>query len=373
MSLLVAALGCDGTERRAGVDTTAAGTGGSSGMAPGSGGAAGQGGSAGQSDSAGQGGSAGEGATAGEAGVMNEAGAPPDVPLGIAAIARGDNVFVAVGSVLTGESQTGIIFRSNDGIMWTEVAKKLAVLPQDVEFGNGHFVVLGYTFDPLPAILTPAALVSDDGADWDQRSVPASRLGDHFAFGNGVFVAAGEEGHLSSVDGKAWKKFGPREDASQSNVEFAGGEFVSWRRERNDVLHGSGDTFNPTTVDTSGLLALRALNSGFVAITMYDCCFGEIPEAVIYRSIASADGVDWAAGEGQQDLPPLPVIDDGAVCVAFRSLDVLGGPSCDELHVVLPGFRPQAALEADGRYFVTGEGSSGIVSSSDGITWTKVL
>lgn len=80
-----------------------------------------------------------------------------------------------------------------------------------------------------------------------------------------------------------------------------------------------------------------------------------------------------SSGLGEQ-RPPLTVIEDDAVCIAFGEGTVYTGPDCASLEVAdTPSrFTPTCALHAAGLYLVGGE-AGGILSSPDGTSWTKAL
>ncbi len=301
---------------------------------------------------------------------------PPRLILG--ALAEGNGVLVAAGAEYTESLQwKGVIFRSEDGVDWTKVASELETVPSDIEFGNGHFVALARMFDSLGFVMS-RSYVSDDGALWTEHELPESisEIGAGLAFGNGLFVAAGLEGHLSSTDGKTWRAYGPAvADASSSGVEFAARRFLSWSMVNLVVYFGDGETWQSAPLDLdwqTKLDAVGTVNDGFVGIVSQNCCAGEAPST--YRRAASVNGVDWNVETSDTKAPSVPVIDDGTACIARGLSGIVAGATCDAVGSIIVQSENYNgdALAALGRYFVVGASFSGILSSSDGIEWAKV-
>jgi hypothetical protein len=203
----------------------------------------------------------------------------------LGALAEGNGVLVAGGAELTESGEyRGVIFRSEDGDDWTKVASGLDTAPSDIEFGNGHFVALARRVDSLGVVMTLRSYVSDDdGALWTEHELPESisDIGAGLAFGNGLFVAPGLEGHLSSPDGKIWRDYGPGvADAWSGGVEFAAGRFLSWSMVNPVVYVGDGETWQLAPLDlgwASKLDAVGTVNDEFVGIVSQNCCAGEAP------------------------------------------------------------------------------------------------
>ncbi|HEX6276012.1 MAG TPA: hypothetical protein VFZ53_23390, partial [Polyangiaceae bacterium] len=186
----------------------------------------------------------------------------------------------------------------------------------------------------------------------------------------------GDTGRLRSSDGMTWEAFGPTCEDGSHGVEFAAGRFVA-----TDGWASTGESDDWEAIDFApgdrlfSLYTLRAVGESFLGVSYYDCCFGEVPDAIRFRRLSSDDGLTWTLGDEERSQPPNIVLDDGNVCIAFRGVSVLSGPSCDALSVTFEGLAGQAAVGADGRYVVGGSGTSGaaLIASTDGTTWTTVL
>ncbi len=317
------------------------------------------------------------GAGAGDAGNGSEAGAGTVARLEIYGLAQGEPGFVATGSetMPPAADARGVIYHSEDGIEWERVASDLAVIPWDVEWGNSRFVALGSYFDST-GMQIASAYVSTNGQDWVANSVPASNTGFWMAFGNGVFVGTSSMGSLSSSDGANWAL--DIQGPWRSGVEFAGGTFVGWGTGDRSVWVGTGAGAWETVAldpESFGFTALNAVNEDFRGMTMHDCCGGEIPGTARWERVTSEDGRVWVAeGEELDSEPPLVYVDDGSVCVALVGKSVHSGPSCDELEVTFDDgvFQPWRAISVDGLYLVGGA-FGGILASTDGVNWTRVL
>jgi hypothetical protein len=295
-------------------------------------------------------------------------------------LAYGNGTFVAVGAEevdTNGGSYGGVFFVSTDGIAWTHVVGEAQVPNYDVAYGSGRFVAIarGYA-DSASLVPIARALESEDGITWTGTDLPDPPVSTTLAFGDGTFVLAAQGTLLRSTDGIAWTPFGPALNSGFSSaaaVTFSGDHFVAWSGASSTVFTSSGADWQSVTLPGSGyvMASLRAVNGGFVGITENDCCYGEDPNLIRWGLVTSPDGLTW---QGQQDLtsaPALTVIDSGTACVAFRGTTVMGGPTCDALAVGFGDNRsvPYDALLAAGLYVVTG--SDGILSSPDGLTWTK--
>jgi len=304
-------------------------------------------------------------------------GAAPTI-VEITGLAYGNGTFVAVGAELQNASSwNGVIYASADGAAWTRVAGGSSGQPHDVKFGNGKFVALANVIADGGAH-PPNALISDDGRAWTTTGeLPDRIVAERIAFGAGTFVTAGSQSHLRSTDGVTWTAFGPAASSSfAGTVDFAAGHFLSWTRGEKAVSVYDGSTWSSGMLSTTSYAFddLRVVNDRFVAVSIHDCCVGEVPSAIRWGTASSADGSTWTVDQTELTVrPPQIVHDSGTVCIAFRDFDLLSGPTCDSLVVTFHdnNLRPEAFLSADGVFVVSG--MAGILSSSDGRVWTKRL
>jgi hypothetical protein len=124
----------------------------------------------------------------------------------------GNNVYVSVGVY--------DLQKSNDGQMWQTVAKKknpCRAQPDDISFGNNTFVVVD----------GQNILSSTDGSTW-KITADSSRYFQSIAFGNGVFVITGSNGHVAiSKDGDKWENHDLDTSMNFSSIAYGKGRFVA--------------------------------------------------------------------------------------------------------------------------------------------------
>ncbi len=211
-----------------------------------------------------------------------------------AAIARGAGVFVAAGAGAE-------IMSSPDCVTWTErnagrngnPATGITGDLRDVAFGNGTFVAVGEEFpDPAPGI--PLIATSPDGVSWTQRSsglpTAVERSLSAVGFGNGTFVALGTEWNtgasilLTSPTGVTWTSQSAPFDAfeSFSDVTFANGLFVA-----------VGDRIWTSANGTAWTLRRDYSSTHFFGVSFGGGRF--IAVGRLGTLLSSTDGVTWTA------------------------------------------------------------------------------
>ncbi|MBI5069324.1 MAG: carboxypeptidase regulatory-like domain-containing protein [Deltaproteobacteria bacterium] len=134
-------------------------------------------------------------------------------------VARGGGLFVAVGASGAAPSTSAVIATSGDGLAWTERAPAIAPGLNGVAFGNGVFVAAG----DLGSLQR-----STDGISWS--AVP-SGTAEHLQgvrFANGLFLATGHAGTvLSSADGLSWVEARIDPDLILSDISHGAGLYVA--------------------------------------------------------------------------------------------------------------------------------------------------
>jgi len=379
LSVLLAA--CGGAENSG--DPSAGNSGGSGGATGGSGGSTGgvpvNTGGFHTDGGAPTGGSGGN--TAGTGGVGDvDSGTPPIPPswvtyLRIAGFARGNGVYVAVGTDLENlddPTDDPVIYTSPDGFTWTPSATTLPSPATDVAFGNGVFVATSQTATGTRVHR------SADGSTWTTAEMQdvAPSTGEDLAFGNGTFVMVAADGVLTSADGKDWKS-APRQ--TLNGIEFGAGKFVGWNGTQ---LESSKDGINWTpSAPIAGKvkyndLVLFGSEEGFQGVLGYYCCFGEVPPR--FATIQSTDAVAWKLDETRATVR---AVEEAGVCITFDrnsyrfggSSTFSAGPTCDSAKPIATdqGFQPQVILR-EGPAFLLG-GMAGIYSSKDGLHWEPTL
>ena len=142
---------------------------------------------------------------------------------------KNENVLIAVGKPVYGQSQ-GCIYRSVDeGQTWTKVLSSFDYTPVSVAYGNELFVAIS---------ASKVALSYTGEADtWTEVDISDTYVSSGsfdpqaIAFGNGFFVMCGGSGTLCySKDGYNWKYIGEPDDMNVGvshfkNIEFINGKF----------------------------------------------------------------------------------------------------------------------------------------------------
>ncbi len=110
----------------------------------------------------------------------------------LSAIAWSGTEFVAV----SGIGGCGVALRSVDGLSWSTVSLPRAVIYEDIIFGAGEFVAVGFS---------GAIVASANGTVWEDRSPQTSLVLRTVAYGGGYYVVLGAgEYALASLDGRQW-------------------------------------------------------------------------------------------------------------------------------------------------------------------------
>jgi len=140
------------------------------------------------------------------------------------AAAAGNGVFVAVGSFGGGN----ILSVTSDGKTWKSqnLDAKYVKYLRGLGFGNGYFLGLGG--DPgSVGSSKPFVMTTEKGEKWDGPfDIPGKHILRRVAFGNKLFVAAGDRGRRAvSTDGKVWKD-APEGKAIDTLVDIAFGNGV---------------------------------------------------------------------------------------------------------------------------------------------------
>jgi hypothetical protein len=327
-------------------------------------GAAGGTGSAGATGIGGTSGAAGV-ATA-EMGVAGGVGAGGSSPMAMpqgasfSSIALGNGVFLAAGYLL---SETGLIYRSTDGLSWSPALTNEQGLFTDVKFGNGRFVAL-----LLQASGSVIPYVSNDGTSWTTAVPPDPVLARRFAFGAGMFVMSAKDGFLSSSDGMSWT-LSPGGGPETGGITFGANHFVGWGT-GGSVAVLSGDTWRDAVVSDNAVEIddLSADKDELVAIT-HSSVFGTDQ----FGKARSTDGITWTSDPIVQPSSQMPfrvLVDTDSACVANESSELFSGPDCNDLSPTFAAgpFLPAAGLEVNGLFIVVGQG---ILTSPDAHAWTR--
>jgi hypothetical protein len=140
---------------------------------------------------------------------------PRRVDASLTGLTVGPNGFVAVGTA-------GTILQSQDGTNWLPRSTSVHITFEDVIFATNRYVAVG----SRSAFNQTIFGVSTNGADWEFSVLPGILAERTIAYGNGVFVAAGNR-LARSLDGLSWSEVGQSFDGSIDSLLFNGEEFIA--------------------------------------------------------------------------------------------------------------------------------------------------
>lgn len=135
----------------------------------------------------------------------------------------GNGAYVAVGESLDGK---GTIVVSVDGVTWRPVYDKPDTHLSDVTFGNGRFVAVGYqrkeAYEALILTLT-------DATNWAPADLfAAPHCFNRITYAGGQFVTVGDSGIIAtSPDGLVWTKRDSGAEGTLWTVAYGNGVYVA--------------------------------------------------------------------------------------------------------------------------------------------------
>ncbi len=137
----------------------------------------------------------------------------------LSGVAYGAGQFVAVG----GTAVAGRLLTSPDGLSWTQQPAPFNAL-YAILFAGGKFVAVGQSnsVTKLSTIFT-----SPDGLNWTFGTAATTNNLRAIAYGNGVYVAAGDRGQIGvSGDGLNWTNVSLNTTTPWRGVAYGGGQFL---------------------------------------------------------------------------------------------------------------------------------------------------
>lgn len=271
---------------------------------------------------------------------------PRPTPETIRRILYTNGLFFAVGG-----TETNILLLSQDGTNWTVGPGVPCAGLNDLIFANGLYV----------AAAQDGIVTSPDGTNWTRRytSNPLPVRG--VAYGHGRFLAVGQSfAYLDSADGITWnmQPGGPFAPFSGTAIIFAAGRFVAIA---NDV-HVSTDGINwGRNSSFQGIPgAIAHLNGQFHLGTSFD----------FYRS---SDGTNWTRASGTAFLSGKPVSmaygNGHYFAVTESSLGYSSINGSNWVERALGSNHLRTVHFAQGR-FLAGGSAGHLRSSSDTTNWT---
>jgi hypothetical protein len=216
------------------------------------------------------------------------------------ASAYGAGTYVAAG-------KHGVLYTSPNGTTWTERVNPAAAARDilGMTYGGGQFVAVGVGWFQLPV---PVILTSPNGVTWTERAAPpGTRSLFAVAYGNGLYVAVGNGGHIiTSSNGIAWTARTSGTNQRLRGVAWAGGVFVAVGDSRTVLTSSDGVTWTPQTAPAGMGFSLRGVahdGTQFIAVSSEQAIMTS-PEGaawtqqVVPNNIASQDFFGVAVGNG---------------------------------------------------------------------------
>ena len=268
-------------------------------------------------------------------------------------ICHGNGTFVATGNRLGGNG-TNVIFTSSDAISWTPRldVKAEGGEPLEVKFLNGIFVAFG----------GDGILTSSDGLTWAKRS--SNWRAEHVTYGNGIFCAVTSGFVSTSVDGTAWsfpQRITIENDATNTWVElecltFGNGLFVAAGQRS---VPGQQDVSGGIWTSTNGLRWTQRFGDVSFNPLLSDAAYGNGTFVVVgQRSIlTSSNGITWT----EREESARSVIYANGVFVALKNLGVFGG-SRGDIRTSLDGIVWTSRITASPGLFGVAYGSGTFVA-----------
>ncbi len=160
---------------------------------------------------------------------------------GWSCITWGNNMFVAIATIMSGVSSTTAthLVTSTDGITWTNRTIPSANYFVSVIYANNIFVATSTAGQSLTT--TGAIMTSTDGITWTARTHTSTRNLMSVAYGNNTFVivSSSQPHALTSTDGITWT-----EQALTNRAFYS----VIWNSQLNLFIAGGIDTTNHTNL-----------------------------------------------------------------------------------------------------------------------------
>jgi sugar lactone lactonase YvrE len=241
--------------------------------------------------------------------------------------------------------------------------------------GNGRFVAIGGGYEGgwgAPSELRGVVAISEDGEHWMKQLPVTSESLNGVAFGNGRFVAVGNNGTvLTSTHGVVWETqtLTPEGRPDLRGIAFDQGLFVAVSGNANGSIWTSPDGINWTN---------RGMDFGvsFMAVTAEGGQFIAVGNTIV----VSTNGLDWEPAEVPANLVGEEIVLEHIAYASGRflaaqqwggflaaSLD--GWEWCDAAPTnTLSLYR---VVGGEGRFVALDGNSGGISVSTDGTAWTS--
>jgi hypothetical protein len=303
-----------------------------------------------------------------------------------------NGLFVAVGTAYdAGYVQRPVLLTSQDGVNWTERSSSITREHfQTVEYGNGTFMAMS----SVGSIFT-----SPNGATWTKSASSLDSVFQSLTYGGSKFVGVGFTGDYhgsapvisTSTDGVDWsKKSLPVTDGALNSIVYGNGTFVTagyyWKYGPNStytvvstiLTSTDGDVWSPASLPdgiANGRLISVAYGNGLFVASGFD--------SDRLALFTSSDGITWTPHKSHSTTSEMYIWAYGNnlfVATEYFWLDPTGrsrtviltspdGLSWTKRYTLPDNVEIKSLRYGNGVFVAVGEGN--LLSSSDGIRWTK--
>ena len=263
---------------------------------------------------------------------------------------------------------TGNTASSSDGITWTQGSNMpfswYANSWQDMAFGNGHFVAIGWAY---------AGATSIDGVNWHRASLPYLKYWQGVAYGAPYFVATGS-GYTSSYG----YPYSNQAVAVTPDPHDWGSSVMDQSAVWTDVAYGNR-TF--VAITSNSALSSTSVSSGRSWTTANNMPVAQNWSAIIYgdkfvavaqgssTAAYSADGITWTATTLPSNQCWTDVAYGNGLYVAVSSNSDVAAKSTDGITWTARSTGLSSSITSitwNGSIFVAVGGSGKCVTSPDG-------
>jgi hypothetical protein len=203
------------------------------------------------------------------------------------AAAYGNGRFVGVGEA------NMLIASSADAVTWTNRDTIGTEHLYGLTFADGHFVAVGY------GALQPIYIISStDGIHWSSpQSYPTRETLFAVAYGNGLYVAVGDQGTiLTSSDLATWTLRSSGTTKRLRAITYTGTRFLVGGESATMITSIDGIAWTPSAPPSFDVTGLASGSGAVVAVGVFNGTEG--------RLHASPDGLGWP---GQATVAPQPL------------------------------------------------------------------
>jgi hypothetical protein len=175
----------------------------------------------------------------------------------------------------------GNMLSSSDGVNWTVINWPANNTITDVTFGNGLYIASTFLDFASKNLTTSASPIT---GPWTTRSDNLAYNAESVAFGNGVFVVAGDSGTIaSSANGISWTIRSSGTSSNLRRVRYGNGTFIAVGDSGTVLTSSNGVTWSNRVSGTAqSLSGVGFANGLWIAVGSA----GTI--------LSSTDGIDWS-------------------------------------------------------------------------------